>query len=75
MGHKYKSPRKRRRYRLRKHRFLALFREDPILVPVHVSGCETSLAPGPVSDPDTVTVNAMHLAMQRLDVVEDEVAN
>ena len=33
-GYKYKSPRKRRRDRLRKKKFLAKFRKDPVLVPV-----------------------------------------
>ena len=33
-GYKYKSPSKRRRDRLRKKRFLAKFRKDPVLVPV-----------------------------------------
>ena len=67
---KFKSPSKRRRHRLRKQRFLTQFREDPVLIPVH--GSETSLALGPVSDPDTVTVKVMHLAMQRLEAVQDD---
>ena len=33
-GYKYKSPSKRRRDRLRKKKFLAKFRKDPVLVPV-----------------------------------------
>ena len=33
-GFKYKSPSKRRRDRLRKEKFLAKFRRDPILVPI-----------------------------------------
>ena len=33
-GYKYKSPSKRRRDMLRKKRFLAMFRKDPVLVPV-----------------------------------------
>ena len=28
---------------------------------------------GPVSDPDTVTVDVMHLTMQQLEAVQDEV--
>ena len=33
-GYKYKSPSKRRRDRLRKERFLAKFKRDPLLVPI-----------------------------------------
>ena len=33
-GYKYKSPSKRRRDRLRKEKFLAKFRRDPLLVPI-----------------------------------------
>ena len=33
-GFKYKSPSKRRRDKLRKEKFLAKFRRDPILVPI-----------------------------------------
>ena len=33
-GYKYKSPSKRRRGRLRKERFLAKFKRDPLLVPI-----------------------------------------
>ena len=33
-GFKYKSPSKRRRDKLRKEKFLAKFRSDPILVPI-----------------------------------------
>ena len=33
-GYKYKIPSRRRRDRLRKKRFLAKFRKDPVLVPV-----------------------------------------
>ena len=33
-GYKYKSPCKRRRDRLRKERFLAKFKRDPLLVPI-----------------------------------------
>ena len=37
-GYKYKSPSKRRRDRLRKKRFLAQFRNDPVLEPVPFLG-------------------------------------
>ena len=33
-GYKYKIPSKRRRDRLRKKKFLAKFRQDPVLVPI-----------------------------------------
>ena len=46
--------------------------EAQVHVPVPVSGSETS-ASSPMSAPDTVTDNAMHLAMQRLEAVQDEV--
>ena len=43
-GYKYKGPSKQRRHWFRKHRFLAQFREDPVLVlvPVPVSGYGSS---------------------------------
>ena len=46
-GYKYKSPSKRRRDRLRKKKFLAKFRKDPVLVPV--SFLEPGQSPHPVS--------------------------
>ena len=46
-GYKYKSPKKRRRDRLRKKRFLAKFRKDPVLVPVPF--LEPGQSPHPVS--------------------------
>ena len=42
-GYKYKSPSKRRRDRLRKERFLARFKRDPLLVPIHFLGPGHSL--------------------------------
>ena len=44
-GYKYKSPSKRRRDRLRKERFLARFKRDPLLVPIPF------LAPGQSPSP------------------------
>ena len=44
-GFKYKSPSKRRRDKLRKEKFLAKFRRDPILVPI------PSLEPGQSPSP------------------------
>ena len=46
-GYKYKSPSKRRRDMLRKKRFLAKFRKDPVLVPVPF--LEPGQSPHPVS--------------------------
>ena len=46
-GYKYKSPSKRRRDRFRKKRFLAMFRKDPVLVPVPF--LEPGQSPHPVS--------------------------
>ena len=46
-GYKYKIPSKRRRDRLRKKRFLAKFRKEPVLVPVPF--LEPGQSPHPVS--------------------------
>ena len=46
-GYKHKSPNKRRRDRLRKKRFLAKFRKDPVLMPVPF--LEPGQSPHPVS--------------------------
>ena len=46
-GYKYKSTSKRRRDRLRKKKFLAKFRKDPVLVPVPF--LEPGQSPHPVS--------------------------
>ena len=45
-GYKYKSPSKRRRDRLRKERFLAKFKRDPLLVPIPF--LEPGQSPSPV---------------------------
>ena len=46
-GYKYKSPSKRRRDRLRKERFLARFKRDPLLVPIPF--LEPGQSPSPVA--------------------------
>ena len=46
-GYKYKSPSKRRRDRLRKERFLAKFKRDPLLVPIPF--LEPGQSPSPVA--------------------------
>ena len=46
-GYKYKSPSKRRQDRLRKERFLAKFKRDPLLVPI--SFLEPGHPPSPVA--------------------------
>ena len=46
-GSKYKSPSKRRRDRLRKEKFLAKFRRDPLLVPTPF--LEPDQSPSPVA--------------------------
>ena len=46
-GFKYKSPSKKRRDRLRKEKFLAKFRRDPILVPIHF--LEPGQSPSPAA--------------------------
>ena len=46
-GYKYKSPSKRRRDRLRKERFLAKFKRDPLLVPIPF--LERGQSPSPVA--------------------------
>ena len=46
-GYKYKSPSKRRRDRLRKERFLAKFKRDPLLVPIPF--LEPGHSPSPVA--------------------------
>ena len=46
-GYKYKSPSKRRRDRLRKERFLAKFKRDPLLVPIPF--LEPDQSPSPVA--------------------------
>ena len=46
-GYKYKSPSKRRRDRLRKERFLARFKRDPLLVPIPF--LEPGHSPSPVA--------------------------
>ena len=46
-SYKYKSPSKRRWYRLRKERFLAKFKRDPLLVPIPFP--EPGQSPSPVA--------------------------
>ena len=46
-GYKYKSPSKRRRDRLRRERFLAKFKRDPLLVPIPL--LEPGQSPSPVA--------------------------
>ena len=46
-GYKYKSPSERRRDRLRKERFLAKFKRDPLLVPIPF--LEPGQSPSPVA--------------------------
>ena len=46
-GYKYKSPSKRRQDRLRKERFLAKFKRDPLLVPIPF--LEPGQSPSPVA--------------------------
>ena len=46
-GYKYKNPSKRRRDRLRKERFLAKFKRDPLLVPIPF--LEPGQSPSPVA--------------------------
>ena len=46
-GYKYKSPSKRRQDRLRKERFLAKFKRDPLLVPIPLM--EPGHSPSPVA--------------------------
>ena len=48
-GFKYKSPSKRRRDKLRKEKFLATFRRDPILVPIPF--LEPDQSPSPAVGP------------------------
>ena len=50
-GFKYKSPSKRRRDRLRKEKFLAKFRRDPILVPIPFLEPGQSPSPGVLGGP------------------------
>ena len=67
-GCKYKRPSKRRRDKLRKERFLAQFRSDPVLVPVPF--LEPGQSPHPVSLGQLVcTAVATALIMQAKKVV------
>ena len=57
-GYNYKSPSKRRRDRLRKKRFLAKFRKDPVLVPVPFLGPGQSPHPVSLDGPVLATMEA-----------------
>ena len=50
-GFKYKSPSKRRRDKLRKEKFLAKFRRDPILVPIPFLEPDQSPSPAVLGGP------------------------
>ena len=66
-----KSPGKWRRDRLGKHRSLTCLGKIPFWY--HFLFLGLKLLFSPVSDPDAVTVNSMHLVMQRLEAVQYEV--
>ena len=57
------KPKQKDKGQTQKAKILAQLREDPILGPVPVSGSETSLVSGPMSDPGILPVSAMQLAM------------
>ena len=72
-GYKYKSPSKRRRDRLRKERFLARFKRDPLLVPIHFLGPGHSPSPVALGGPvcSAITTAFMTQAEEMLEDMKD----
>ena len=77
VSYKYISPLNRGRIGLRRHRFLTQLRKDPVLVPVSVSESRSRsylvLATASMLHPVNVTPNAMHWALQKVELVHEEV--
>ena len=72
-GYKYKSPSKRRRDRLRKERFLAKFKRDPLLVPIPFLEPGQSPLPVALSGPvcSAITTAFMTQAEEMLQDMKD----
>ena len=70
-GYKYKSPSKRRRDMLRKKRFLAKFRKDPVLVPVPF--LEPGQSPHPVSLGGPVLATMKASLLKQVHEIEEQI--
>ena len=70
-GYKYKSPSKRRRDMLRKKRFLAKFRKDPVLVPVPF--LEPGQSPHPVSLGGPVLATMEASLLKQVHEIEEQI--
>ena len=70
-GYKYKSPSKRRRDRVRKKRFLAKFRKDPVLVPVPF--LEPGQSPHPVSLGGPVLATMEAALLKQVHEIEEQI--
>ena len=69
-GYKYKSPRKRRWDKLRKKKFLAKFKRDPLLVPIPFLEPDQSPSPGILAGPFCSAI-ATAFIMQAEEMVEE----
>ena len=69
-GFKYKSPSKRRRDKLRKEKFLAKFRRDPILVPIPFLEPGQSPSPATLGGPALEAITTA-FAMEMEEVVAE----
>ena len=70
-GYKYKNPSKRRRDRLRKKKFLAKFRKDPVLVPVPF--LEPGQSPHPVSLGGPVLARMEAALLKQVHEIEEQI--